>query len=113
MWSRRGKGSEIPRLIEEKGFSGPWRLSSPVSMDDDFGRAGSVEVGGLLGERLLVEGLCTVHVSPRQQQVLDLQLESLLPVAPPCGVVDVRALIVPLPFLYTWWIRGNYFTGSE
>ena len=75
-------------------------------MDDDLGRAGNVEVGGVrLVERLLVEHACTVHVSPGQQQVLDLQLASLLPVFQPCGVVEVSTLIIVIlpPFLYTWW----------
>ncbi len=76
-------------------------------MDDDLGWAGDVEVGGLLGisERILVEHVRTVHVPPGQQQVLDLQLGSLLPVLRPGGVVEVRALIVFLPFVYTWSIR--------
>lgn len=79
-------------------------FSSPVPMDDDLGRAGDIEEGGLLclGERLLIEHVCTVHVSPRQQQILDLQLDSLLPVLQPCSVVEVSTLNISLPLLYTW-----------
>lgn len=78
-------------------------------MDDDLGWEGDVEEGRLLAQRLLVEGFCTVSVSPRQQQVLDLQFDSLLPVALPRGVVQVSTLGVLLPFLYTWMIRGTPF----
>lgn len=83
--------------------------SSPVPVDDDLGRAGDVEVGGLLrfGERLLVELVCTVHVSPRQQQVLNLHLRSLLPVLRPRGVVEVSTLFIFPPLLFAWSIRGT------
>lgn len=84
-------------------------------MDDDFGWAGGVEVGGRHAERLLAEHLCTVHVAPCQQQVLDLQFDSLLLVLEPCGVVEVGTLLVSLLFLYTWLSRRTYYTmtGSE
>lgn len=84
-------------------------FSSPVPVDDDRGRAGRVEAGGLLcvTERLLVEHVGAVHVSPGQQQVLDPQLDPLLPVLQPGGVVQVSALVISLPFLYTWTIGGK------
>lgn len=73
-------------------------------MDDDLCRVGDVEVGRLLlcfGERLLVEHLGTVHVPPCEQQVLHLELDFLLPVLQPGGVVEVRALFIALNFLHT------------
>lgn len=95
-------------LIEINGFRASF---SPVSMDNDLGWEGNVEVGRLLGDRLLVEHLCTVHVSPRQQQVLDLQFDSLLPVALPGGVVEVGTLMILLPFLYTWLVLEEHFSS--
>lgn len=41
-------------------------------MDDDLGWVGHIEV--CVVERLLAEFLCTVHIPPGQQQVLDPQL---------------------------------------
>ena len=73
-------------------------------MDDDLGREGHVEVGRLLCvcERLLAKHECTVHVPPGQQQVLDPQLDSLLPILLPADVVQVGAL-----FLNAWAVRGK------
>lgn len=83
--------------------------SSPVPVDDDLGRAGHVEVGGLLcvSEGLLVERVRAVHVSPGHQQVPDPQLGSLLPILQPGGVVQVSALAISLPFPYSWRIGGK------
>lgn len=80
-------------------------FSSPVAMDDDFCWEGDIEVGGLLVKRVLVEHLCTVEVLSGQQQVADLQLYSLLPVALKCCVVEVSTLIVSQNFLHTCKIR--------
>lgn len=77
-------------------------------MDDDLGGQGRVEVQGLLcvSQSLLCEHLCTVHVPPGQQQVLDLHLDSLLLILQPGGVVQVSTLI-SLPLLYTWSVTGK------
>lgn len=69
-------------------------------MDDDLGGTRLAEVGGLLSERLLVKQVGAVHVAPGQQQVPDVQPYSLLPILQPGGVVQVRALAIPLPLLY-------------
>lgn len=77
-------------------------------MDDDFGWAGGVEVRSLRpSERLVVEHLCTVHVFPGQQQVLDPQFDSVVSVLLPCGVVEVSTLIIPLTLLYTWEVQKD------
>ena len=71
-------------------------------MDDDLGGPGAVEGRGLLG---VVDGVPwaeesgTVWVAPGQEEVLDLELVSLL-VLQERGVVKVSALVSPL-YLHT------------
>lgn len=65
-------------------------------MDDDLGWVGHVEV--CVVQRLLAEFLCTVHVAPGEQQVLDLQLLPLLSILLPGCVSQICTLNI---FLYT------------
>lgn len=61
-------------------------------MDDDLCWVGHIEV--CVVERLLAECMCTVHVSPGEQQVPDLQLQPLLSILSPGCVVQVSTLYI-------------------
>lgn len=70
-------------------------------------------MGRPLGQRLLAEHVRAVRVPPGQQQVADLQLGPLGPVAAPRGVAEVGARVALLLLLHTCLVRTTWFMVAE
>lgn len=84
---------------------------SPVAVDDDLSGARYDKVGSLLWvcDRLVGEGLRAVLILPGQQQILHLQLETLLPILPPGGVAQLGTLLL----ISLLSLRSCVFTGGS